>query len=199
MVSSQKLWPRGWSPKYVEQFFAGICKYFTYSVTFMESFLDLWLLQVTIFHVVKVHCYVWLTRFKAMAMPPVALSISFGDTNFKSYKTVIIYYQPRCPVLSLSISLALVFTAAASRSYSAAKLLTTCCLHSPREFWVPNCSLFDLAWPSDIILNFFESFVFPRVPGNLKLLYVLLHEAEDVNIERARQMAARSRRTSKTA
>jgi len=27
------------------------------------------------------------------------------DTNFKSYKTVIIYYQPRCPVHSLSTSL----------------------------------------------------------------------------------------------
>lgn len=86
------------------------------------------------FRVVNVHCYVWFTRFKAMAMPPVALSISFGDTNFKSYKKVIIYYQPRCPVLSLSTSLALVFTVVANRRYSAAELLGTCCLHSPREF-----------------------------------------------------------------
>jgi hypothetical protein len=60
--------------------------------------------------------------------------------------------------------------------------------------------LFDLARPTDFVVNFFESFVFLRVPGNLKLVYVLLHDAEDMNIERARQMAAtHSRHTSKTA
>jgi len=121
----------------LNSFFTGICKYFTYSVTFTESFLDLWLLQVAMLHVVRVHCYVWHTRFRAMAMPPVVLSIFFVMTW--RYKLQII--QDGYNLLSAKVPCALfidipalVCTAVVNNSFSATKLVTTCFLHSPREF-----------------------------------------------------------------
>jgi hypothetical protein len=73
--------------------------------------------------------------FEAVAMPPVALSISFVMTwRYKLQIILYSYYLLSAKVpCALFIDIpALVFTAVANRSFSVAKLVTTCFLHSPR-------------------------------------------------------------------